>query len=125
MAMNLTFVELIEHVAREVLDAEAEHAESGATQRNQALGRHGIDPIGADELKFARQRAALFGTHDGIAQRQHATILGEYENVVLEDDRADLRMRRDDPMDHVQTFLGIESCDAGHAALRFMQKVGR
>ena len=122
--VDLRLVEFGEHVAREVLDAESEHAEARAPHRVEPLGRHGVDPIGADELQGLRQRAAGLRGDDRLAERQDALVLREHEDVVLEDDGAHARVRADDALEHLHAFLGVESRDARDAALRLVQEVG-
>ena len=65
----------------------------------------------------------LLGRDDRLAQRQHASILGEYEDVVLEDDGAHVGMRRRRCARSCVAFFGIEPRDADDAALRLVQKL--
>src|SRR2546430_11785407 len=88
MAVDVGLVEFAEYVARKVLDPETEHPESCLPHGCQPLGRHGVDTVGADELQLARQCASLFGGDDRLTQRQNASILREYEDIVLKDDGA-------------------------------------
>ncbi len=92
--VDVRLVEFSEHVAREALDAEAEHPESGAPHRRQALGRHRIDAVGADELQLARDVAALaWPRRSPRTAAGSRLIAGEGEDVVLKDDRAGGRLR--------------------------------
>src|SRR5882762_2657210 len=123
MAVDLGFVEFAEYVARKVLDPETEHPESGLPHGCQALGRHGVDAIGADELQLARQGAAVFGGNDRLAQRQNAPILCEYEDIILKDDRTHSRVYTDDALNHLYAFFRIEPRNARDASLGLVQEV--
>src|SRR6267378_8236004 len=123
MAVDLGFVEFAEYVARKVLDPETEHPESGLPHGCQALGRHGVDAIGADELQLARQGAAVFGGNDRLAQRQNAPILCEYEDIILKDDRTHSRVCTDDALNHLYAFFRIEPRNARDASLGLVQEV--
>src|SRR3982074_356448 len=123
MAVHLGLVEFAEYVARKALDPEAEHPESGTPHGHQSLLRHGINAVGADELQFARQSAALFGGNDRLAQRQHAPILCEHEDIILEDDRAYSRVCADNALNHLYAFLCIEPRNTRDTSLSFVQEV--
>src|SRR5438477_1966168 len=112
MAVNMGFVEFAEHVVREVLDPETEHAEAGLPHGRQPLGRHGVDTVGTDELQLARQCASVFGGNDRLTQRQNAPVLREYEDIILEDDGAHARVRTHDTLQHLYTFFCIEPRNA-------------
>src|SRR5258706_15138271 len=123
VAVNMRLVEFGEDVARKALDAEAQHAESGVSHGCQALVRHGIDAVGADELQFARHGAAFLAGNDRLAQRQNAPILGEHEDIILKDDRAHSGVCADDTLNHLHTLFGIEPRNARHTSLGFVQEV--
>ena len=79
VAVDLRLVEFAEHVAREALDAEAEHAKSRAPHRREALVRHGIDAVGADELQLRaecapRCFAATIASHSGRMRRSRVKV---------------------------------------------------
>ena len=117
------FVEFAEHVVREVLDPETEHAEAGLPHGRQPLGRHGVDTVGADELQLARQCASVFGGNDRLTQRQNAPVLREYEDIILEDDGAHTRVRTHDTLQHLYTFFCIEPRNARDTSLGLVQEV--
>ena len=71
VAMDLALVELLEHVAREALDAEAQHAKAGAAHGRESLRRHRIDAIGADELQILRNACRAVSP-----RRSHRTAAG-------------------------------------------------
>src|SRR5450756_323386 len=68
MAVDLRLVEFFEHPLREALDAEPEDAEARAPHGRQALLRHGIDAVRADELQMRGNSAALLRRDDLFAQ---------------------------------------------------------
>src|SRR3981081_2458199 len=72
VAMDLRLVEVAERVLREILDTEAQHPKSGPAHGRQALERHGIDAVCADELQLPRNRATLLRRCDRLTQRQNA-----------------------------------------------------
>src|SRR4029077_13450863 len=119
----LRLVEFGEYLAREALDAKAQYTEPGAAHGSEALGGHGVDAVGADELQLTRQRAAFLGGKDGLAQLQDAAVLGEDEDIVLENDRAHCWVRADDAFEHPHAVGRIEARDAGDAALGFVQEI--
>src|SRR5258708_2821054 len=124
MTMDLRFVELSEHFLRKALDAEAQHAKPRPTHGRQPLGGHGIDTIRADELQMLWNPSTVFRGNDTLAQRQDSVVPSEGENVVLKDDGAYARMRRDDALDHGQTFVRFEARNGCNASLSLMQKIG-
>ena len=77
VTMDLALVEFLQHIAREALDAEAEHAKAGATHGREPLGRHRIDAIGADELQVARngRRAAFAATMASHSGRTRLSLV--------------------------------------------------
>src|SRR5687768_2279162 len=111
--MDLPLVELLQHVGREALDTEAQHAKSGALHGAQPLRRHRIDAIRADELQISWNVAARLRCDDAFAEWQNALVLREDEDVVLKDDRADARMSGDDALNHREALIGFESRDSG------------
>src|SRR5258708_23603560 len=124
MSMDLRLVELSEHILRKALNAEAQHAKPSPTHGRQPLSGHGIDTIRADELQMRWNPSALFRGNDSLAQRQDSVVAPEGENVVLKDDGAYARMRRDDALDHGQTFVRFEARNGCKPSLSLMQKIG-
>src|SRR5258708_13985489 len=76
-------------------------------------------------MQLLRPCAAGLGGEDRRAQRQNGWVLGEYEDIVLEDDRSYPRVSADDALHHADTLLGLEPRHAGDAPLSFVQEVGR
>ena len=69
-------------------------------------------------------RPLLLRRNDSLAQRQDPPVAREGEDIVLKDDRARARMRRDDPLDHGQAFVGFQARDRCDTALRLVQEIG-
>src|SRR5260370_30044943 len=124
MAMELRSVEVCEPILRKGRNAEAQHANPRPTHGRQLLGGNGIDTLRADELQMRWNPSALFRGNDSLAQRQDSVVAREGENVVLKDDGAYARMRRDDALDHGQTFVRFEARNGCNASLSLMQKIG-
>jgi hypothetical protein len=74
----------------------------------EALAAHRVDPVGGDELEVLGEISRALGGDDRLAQRQDPAVAREHEDVVLEDDRAHVGMRSDDPLHHHEAFLGGE-----------------
>src|SRR5205807_3369354 len=104
-------------------DPEAEYPESGLPHGGQPLGLHGVNAVGADELQLARQCAGLLGGNDPLTQRQNASVLREYEDVILKDDGAHTRVRTHDTLKHLYTFFCVEPRNACDTSLGLVQEV--